>query len=304
MKITNIHDKWGSIIEFNNSYDFFNQPPNFWRDLIYQRKLLIFKKMNIQQIDYAKFGHYFGRPWEYNEYFSSLEEPVEYYENDKKYSVSVFYNSIHSSNNQIDIINTMDWHADIPNHKTHPFPFRALWGVTKPNNLSGNTFWLNIEECFDKLNPRLSALLPRVSVLQQNWHKFNTDYRVLDIIKVHPITKSRSLRLNFYATDDIKNAWIVKVFVDSIPQKDCTLIQEYIDDLLQHKELHFCHTWDINDIAIYDNYSFVHGRSPVVLKDDLENHERKFYRMNIDHMTDTEFQNTVLPPATSISTIK
>jgi alpha-ketoglutarate-dependent taurine dioxygenase len=304
MKITNIHDKWGSIIEFNNSYDFFDQPLNFWRNLLYQRKLLILKKMNIELIDYAKFGHYFGRPWEYNEYIPSLEEPVEVVEGDKKYSLSVFYNGIHKSNNEIGIHHEMDWHTDIPNHKTHSFPFRAIWAVKKPQNSSGNTHWLNIEDCFDKLNPRLSALLPRVSVLQQNWHKFNTDFRVLDIIKVHPVTKSQSLRLNFYATEDVKNAWIVKVFIDSKPQPDCNLIQEYIDDLLQHKELYFSHTWDVNDIAIYDNHSFLHGRAPVVLHDDSENCERKFYRINIDHMSNEEFQNTVLPPATSTSTIK
>lgn len=304
MKILDIHKNWGSIVEFDNPYNFFEQPIGFWRNLIYQRKLIVFKKMNFQLIDYAKFAHYFGNPWEFNEYFSSLEEPVEVVEGNKKYSLSVFYNGIHKSNNGIGIHHEMDWHADIPNHKTHSFPFRALWAVKKPQNSSGNTHWLNIENCFDYLNPKLKSLLPRVSILQQSWHNFNTNHRLLDIIKIHPVTMSQSLRLNFYAKPDLKNAWIIKVFVDSKPQPDCSLIQEYIDDLLQHKDLYYSHTWDVNDIAIYDNHSFLHGRAPVVLHDDLENHERKFYRININHMSDEEFQNTPLPPATSTSTIK
>ena len=40
MKISNIHEKWGSVIELDNPLDFFKFHKNYWRDLLYKRKLL------------------------------------------------------------------------------------------------------------------------------------------------------------------------------------------------------------------------------------------------------------------------
>lgn len=304
MKITNIHEAWGSVIEFDDPLEFFSYSKGYWRDMIYKRKLLIFKKMKFQLLDYAKFAHHFGRPWRYDEYHNSKEEPVEITEGDSKYAVTSFFSGLHNSNNQIDIRRDMDLHADIPNHKTHPFPFRALWIVKKPQNNSGSTYWLNIEDCFDKLNPELKALTKDINLVQQSWHRYNTEKRFLNFIKKHPVTGKESLRLNFYATPEVKNAWIIKVFIKLVEQKDCSLIQQYIDDLMQYEELYHQHVWDLYDVAIYDNYSFVHGRTPVEFKNDEENNERKFYRINIDHMTNDEFQNVELPPSTATSTIK
>lgn len=304
MKVTNIHDAWGSIIEFDDPHDFFKFPKGYWRDLIYQRKLLIFKKMTFDPVHYGKFSYHFGRPWEYDEYFNSVEKPVSFSDGNYSYSFSEFFNGLHKSNNPIGVDNDMNWHADLPNYKEKSFPFRALWIVKKPQNSSGNTFWLNVEDCFDQLSPNLKSLAQRITVLQQNWHRYGTDKDIFNLIKIHPVTGKESLRLNFYAKPGVKNAWIVKVFVDGKPLPGCSLIQEYINDLLKHKELYHSHTWDLHDIAIYDNHSFIHGRSPVEFKDDPENNERKFYRTNIDHMSDIEFQNVEFPPGVSTSTIK
>jgi len=304
MKITNIHDTWGSIIEFADPLEFFSYPKNYWRRLIYNRKLLIFKKMTFQLTDYAKFGYHFGNPWTPFKYRYYYEEPVEVCDGESKYTVSLFYNGLNSSNNKIDSAQEMTYHADIPNHKTHPFPFRALWAVKKPQNTSGSTHWLNIEDCFDKLSPKLLSLIDKITVMQQSWHRYNTEKQILDLIKIHPITGKSSLRLNFYATKEITNAWITQVMINSEKLPDCSLIQDYIDDLLQHESLKYSHSWDSYDIAIYDNYSFIHGRAAIELHNDIENNERRFYRTTINHMTDIEFQNKELPPSTSISTIK
>lgn len=305
MKLTNIHDAWGSVIEFDNPLDFFNFPKGHWRDLIYQRKLLIFKKMNFTPIDYGKFSLHFGRPWNHEEYFDSAEEPVSVTDQDNKtYSYSVFFNGFNNSNNKIPMAEDMSWHADLPHYKTTAFPFRSLWMIKKPQNSSGNTYWLNIEDCFDLLSPKLKELAGKVKVIQQNWHRYNTEKQLLDLIKVHPITGKKSLRLNFYATPKERNAWIVNVLVDLKPLPDCNLIQDYIDDLLQYKQLYHSHTWDLNDIAIYDNYSFIHGRNSITFENNLENSERKMYRMNINHMTAEEFQKVELPPSTATSAIK
>jgi alpha-ketoglutarate-dependent taurine dioxygenase len=94
------------------------------------------------------------------------------------------------------------------------------------------------------------------------------------------------------------------VLVDGKGLPGCSLIQEYINDLLKYPNLYHSHVWDLNDIAIYDNYSFIHGRTPIVFNNDPDNNERTFYRTNVDHMTDEEFQNVELPSGVSTSTIK
>jgi alpha-ketoglutarate-dependent taurine dioxygenase len=112
---------------------------------------------------------------------------------------------------------------------------------------------------------------------------------MFDFIKVHPVTGKKSLRLNYYATSEKSGAWIKKVYIDGIEQPDCSLIQTYIDYLLQFPELYIKHVWDTYDIAIYDNYSFIHGRTALVFNEG--NNERKFYRINIDHMSTEDFNN-------------
>jgi hypothetical protein len=123
MKLTNIHDVWGSIIEFDNPLDFFKYPKGYWRDLIYKRKLLIFKKMNFTPADYGRFSFHFGRPWEREEYLSSLEKPIQFKEDGFDYNFSLFYNGYSESNNSISIDQEMHWHADLPNYGEDSFPF-------------------------------------------------------------------------------------------------------------------------------------------------------------------------------------
>ena len=52
-----------------------------------------------------------------------------------------------------------------------------------------------------------------------------------------------------------------------------------IKELLKIPNRTYYHTWDTFDIAIYDNWSFVHNRSKLILNSD---EIRNFYRANID----------------------
>ena len=283
-----MHDAWGSIVELNNPMDFFNQPNNYWRSMLYERKLLIFKKMTFSLLDYAKFGHHFGKPWSPDDYIYSREKSIAVPDIDDTHYVTEFSNIIHST--KVIGNGIMPFHADIPNRSFKPFPHRSIWIVKNPNNMiSGHTHWLNIEDGIKLLSPELQSLAQRIQVLQQSWYTMNTDEGLYDFIKIHPVTGKVSLRLNYYVTKTSPNAWIKEVYVDGIKQSDCSLIQLYIDELLKCPALFYQHIWDMNDIAIYDNYSFVHGRTALILGDALDNNERKFYRMNIDHMTNDEF---------------
>lgn len=284
---SNIHSSWGTVIEFDNPMNFFDQPENFWRDLIYSRKLLIFKRMNFSLLDYMKFAHSFGTPWTADEYRYSRELALTERDTDgREYATSQFSNKLISTRKIGHM--EMPWHADIPNRSYRPFPHRSLWIVKNPNpEISGKTKWLNINlaDCEQYLDDELQDLIDRVTIEQQSWYAQGTDIQTHSFVKIHPVTGERSLRLNYYndPKQGITNAWIKTVFIDGEPQKDCSLIQRYINCLTKHPDLLYYHQWDDYDIAIYDNYPFIHGRTPLVLDASASTGERKFYRTNIDH---------------------
>jgi hypothetical protein len=287
MKTYQIHNAWGTIVEFDNPMDFFSVDQKVWRDMIYDRKLIVFKRMNFKLIDYMKFAYAFGDPWSAEDYRYSREKPVLVNENDKTYVTSEFSNKIVSTS-RIGFIE-MPWHADIPNRQVKPFPHRSLWIVKNPNpENSGKTKWLNINlrDCKQYLTDELVDLIPRVTLTQQSWYSEGTDIQTHSFVKTHPVTGETSLRLNYYndLSKGITNAWIKEVFIDGVKQADCSLIQKFIDCLLQEPSMVYYHQWDDYDIALYDNYPFIHGRTPLKLNTQEGIAERKFYRTNIDHV--------------------
>lgn len=285
MKVTNIHSSWGSIIEFDDPMEVFNYDRAHWRKMIYERQLLVFKHMTFELKDYAHFGRLFGRPWRGYEYRTTLEIPVGVRDADGSVvHVSEFSNKLIKTIGDEEMM----WHADIPNKVANPFPHRALWIVKNPNgHVSGKTRWLNImlDECERHLRPDQLALLDRVKIVQQSWYRPGTEIGTHDFIKTHPVTGKRSLRLNAYCRPNWDNLWIKGVVIDGVPQEDCSLIGDFISTLVEIPELHYEHTWEYKDIVIYDNWSFMHGRSKIIVNDGDDN-ERKFYRTNIDHLPD------------------
>lgn len=294
MKITNIHQDWGSTIELENSMDFFSADKNFWRDLIYKRKLLVFKKMSFGVLDYMKFAHFFGSPWTREDYAYSLEHAVTLEEKGRTYCTTAFSNRIIS---QQRIPNEeMVWHADIPNRSFRPFPHRSLWITKNPNpEVSGKTKWLNINlaQCDRYLTDQMRSYFDVTKIQQQSWYYPGTDLQMHDFIKVHPITGERSLRLNTYndPAKNVRGAWITGVYINDVRQPDCRLVENFIHHLLKFEDLTYTHQWDLYDIAIYDNYAFIHGRTALVLGQNSGNNERKFFRSNIDHVSDTDWAN-------------
>lgn len=278
MILTDLHENWATKIEFDNPKDFFKQPENFWRDLIYKRKLLIFKKMNWSKEDYAKFSLQFGQPWAHEDYNYSEERKDDVETDQGVITLSPF------SNKTSKRLHTrpMTYHADIPNRSFRPFPIRSLWITKNPRpEISGITGFLNInEEAFKFLTKDQLELLDRVKIIQQSWYKPGTDFQEHDFIKIHPVTGERSLRLNYYCKGQDQTAWIKHVKIDGVQQPDNGLVEQFINHLLQFKEIQYFHTWDTYDIMIYDNYPFIHNRSPLILE---AGEERHFYRINIDH---------------------
>ena len=284
MNITNIKDTWGSIIQLDSPEEFFTQPPDYWRNLIYERKLIFFKKVNFTKAQYSEFSFYFGEPWQRPDYEYSHEIAEDVITKNGPQIISPF------SNDLIKKIpaDFMPWHADIPNREHNPYPFRSLWITSNPGpETSGQTIWLNLEESFKYLTPEMLELLPRVSVCQQSWYDPGTDTKEFPLLKIHPITGAKSLRLNHYNWGAQKGAWITDVKIDGVSQGHCFLIRQWLMHLGKISALTYQHKWDTNDISVYDNHSFVHARTALTF--DPTTDTRHFYRINIDHLNNQEW---------------
>ena len=277
MILKNIHPRWGSQIEFDLPTDVFNKDSNYWRSLLYSRKLIVFKRMQFSRVDYANFCSFFGTMWSKEDYKYSHERTEEV-EGGK--IISPISNLTAPRLGQ----NEMQWHADIPNKQDKPFPIRTIWMVKNPNPDSGLTSWLNIEDGLATLPVELKSQLNSIKVIQQSWWNKDTDIREFDFVKTHPVTGQQSLRLNFFCDParNITDAWIRNVRVDGKLLNPRDTLVPFFKHLESQPELNYTHRWDDFDIIVYDNWSFVHNRSKLEFDPSLE---RLMYRSNIDHDT-------------------
>ena len=284
MRIENIHDSWGSIIHLDTPQEFFTYSADYWRNLMYERKLIFFKKVEFTKEEYAEFSFYFGEPWAIDDYKYSHEvvEPI-----NTKFGTATI-SPFNNVNTKLIDEREMPWHADIPNRDRRPFPFRSLWITANPSpETSGKTHWLNIEEAMDYLTPEMTEMLDRVRIIQQSWYEEATDIKEFDLVKTHPITGKQSLRLNYYNWGPLTNAWIKDVRIDGVKQGHCFFVRQWLLFLQKIKELQYQHTWDLHDIAIYDNFTLLHGRTALTF--DATKEIRNFFRINIDHLTEEEW---------------
>ena len=284
MKQTPINDKWGTIVEFDNPLDVFKQSPGYWRDMMYDRQLIVFKRMKFTKGNYAKLCASFGRLWGENDYLYSHEKTEPVIVKNFKFVISPISNKISGKLG----MNEMKWHSDIPNKIDKPFPMRSIWMVNNPHPDSGLTSWLNIEHGIKYLPEELKSQIPNIKIIQQSWWKKDSDVQEHDFIKIHPITKQPSLRLNFFCDDErnINDAWIKSVKVHGEEQIPKPVLGPYLKNLQQQKELVYTHKWDEFDIIIYDNWPFVHNRTKLEFDSELE---RLMYRTNIDHLSNDDY---------------
>ena len=284
MKITNIKDKWGTIVTLDTPEEFFTYSPDYWRNMSYERKLIFFKKVDFTKAQYSEFSFYFGQPWTSEEYEYS-HEMIEEVETKNGTQIITSFSSAKTKKISNDFMN---WHADIPNRDYKPYPFRSLWITDNPTpERSGKTSWMNLEESFQYLTPEMLEILPKVTICQQSWYEPGTDTKEFPLLKIHPITGAKSLKLNYYNWGKRKGEWITDVKIDGISQENCLLIKQWTDYLEKIDELTYQHQWDTNDIAIYDNHSFIHCRTSLTFDTNLA--VRNFYRININHLDNQEW---------------
>ena len=68
MKKTDIFPSWGTTYELEKGLDFFQKSPDHWREELYKRKLIVFKRVKFGRDDFVRFSSYFGKVWEFDDY--------------------------------------------------------------------------------------------------------------------------------------------------------------------------------------------------------------------------------------------
>ncbi len=278
MKFVSLKPKWGIIAETSID-EALSQDTGFWRNLGYKHDLILFKGLNkISKSQYYRLISNFGRPWTSEEYKYSKEVVNTFNEDGITGCLSQFSNK----NSRLGNIE-MPWHADIPNSGDASFPWRSLYIVQNPNPNGGLTSWLNIT--LDAIEPADEELelYRKISVQNQSWLQVNgTEFVTQPYIKIDPITQKKSLRSNYFVSADMgKTAWIKNTYIDGVEVDNMKTLGPIHKALSSRNDLIYTHQWELYDLIIYNNHSFMHRRTALALG---ETEEREFIRANIHHV--------------------
>lgn len=279
MKISNIHEKWGTLIEVESVDEVLNLPTKFLRDVGYDRDLVIIRGIGkVSDIEMHDLLSRFGKPWTAGDYRETTERPYEFTNVDGSQSALTVFSNLTACR-----LGTMamPWHADVPNNGKASFPWRSLYITKNPNPESGFTDFLNVR--LDLIDPNEETLryYQSITILTQSWYLTGESDNIGPFIKDHPITGKQSLRLNQYVDGPwSKSAWIKESFVNGEQKKNSEVIAPILANLAGREDLLYRHKWQDYDFVIYDNWNFVHKRTRVEID---PGEVREFIRANVHH---------------------
>lgn len=244
--------------------------------MLYERKLLIFKKIRLDEQTMWGMCRKFGMPWKAEQYQYSHEKAMPVVIDGRKEYISAISNKISEKLG----VSEMPWHADIPNAVSYAFPIRAIWMKECPNPAAGFTIWMNTPKAIRTVNQDLQKRWGMHRIVQQSWYEPGKDLQEFPSMMKHPVTGEYCPRVNYYGPD----AWIIDTKLGGKSQ-GTGIVAEMLDEIEKQPNCVYQHCWDEKDLVIYDNYPFVHRRTALEIDDSLE---RLMYRVNIDHTPDAK----------------
>lgn len=289
---TNILPKtFGKAIEVKPSDLLGADQQAYWRDQMYQNKILVLKGLVGLTSDQLWDIHtVFGTPWTPEDYKDSFELPS--CTTPGKYVTT--YSNVNTKKRIGD--KSLPWHHDIPWHREKRYPIRSLYptkltggaGAVSTNFCDCDTIWARLpKEQWDEL--------AQADIRLQYWYDAskgvpNPPTKVVPLVERHPHTNKYSLLLNSFGpvqesmphSTTYTGAWAVDCwsrskrlglqYLEMLHAKVCT-----DDNIYEHK-------WEMGDLVLFDNYSGVfHGRDRI----DQPDVEREFWRMNVRHYWQT-----------------
>ena len=155
------------------------------------------------------------------------------------------------------------WHSDMC-YEPQPPKFSFLYAERIPE-IGGNTLFANTQKAYDDLEPSLKktidnkqAVFGLSEALMARCHQRNYEINIdkcdrkLDyvhpVVRQHPITKKRSIFVNWTHTDKI---------LDMDEQESQALMDELFSHYTQAKYV-YSHQYHLNDLIVWDNSSTMH----------------------------------------------
>ena len=285
MKYLNEVNRWGGIERVTLSD--IHRDPTYWRDTLYDRKMLILRGLNgLSQEQFWDLHLVFGKPWAQEDYQTTTEMSV-----GASNKVITEYGNLLTPKT---IGNReMPWHRDIPWHRDKRYPIRTLYPTVMSNGAGDTgTRFCDADVIWKRLNQFNFKQFEKVQVKIQSWYQVvhavkKPDTRIIPLVEEHPKTKRKSMLLNSFGPHDSNlefstantGTWIIDTIVD---QKSYGL--SLINDL--HRAVCtldniYTHFWELGDFVLFDNWSGIfHSRGVVNAQSGAE---RKFWRINLRH---------------------
>jgi len=292
-KSKNIFDDWGSV--FDGPHNWIGKAAHgSLSKMLYERKLLVFKKIKLDPLQFWGLARKFGLPWKDDQYRYSMEKSIPLiHPNLGNVFISAISNKISKRLGDRE----MPWHSDIPNAVSYAFPIRAIYMKTCPNPKAGFTIWLNNHKAFKTVSEDLQKRWGMHRVVQQSWYEPGKDLQEFPSMLHHPITGEYSPRVNYYVDDKQKEGWIIDTKLGGENQ-GTGIVAEMLKEMSAQPDCVYEHHWDETDLVVYDNYPFVHRRTALDIDD---GQERLMWRVNIDHNSEARkfFEAVKIPVSVS-----
>lgn len=236
------------------------------RNAFLKGKVLILPQQKISPDQYIAFCQHFGKIWRTDNEMK-LEAHFQFEEFPELVRVS----------NQKGVLGPMEleYHADGSHHPTQSYPARGLFAWRLPDQCDGSTTWLDMTTAYEALPADMKLTIEHLKA--RHIPRYSTGWEAQEVfhplVRVHPITKKRSLSVDAYFTRYIQD-W---------PEEKS---QELLNSLLQFAKTNapsYTHTWSQYDIVIFDNNNTLHRRNRV-----LGHEERLLLRTTMDLYNYTE----------------
>ena len=265
MKIEKIFDAWGKKLNVDSYKDFMNIDRDTLYDMLIQNNLVVIKGLppDLTDEEFYALGNKFGNVWTQEDYRKPfITQGVDPTINKKTLTPVSYF----KTDNNMFKDTYMGYHADMAHIKDMSYPGRALYMVNNTEDGSGDTTWLNLEHGWQQMTQEERDRYVDCEVIFQDFYVPGNRMEKFYFTKTNPKTGKISPRINCFARNNDKRAWISHVVQDGVEltfdQTGKLIIQLY--QLLESKkDTLYSHVWTPGDIIVYDNWFNVHKREKV-----------------------------------------
>lgn len=265
MKNEKIFDSWGEKIYVGSYNDFMSIDQSILSEIVIQRNLVVIKGLpsDLEDKEFYALGNKFGQVWKQEDYKKTfITRGVDPTIN----KISATPVSYFKTNNNMFKDTYMDYHADMAHIKDMSYPGRALYMVNTTEDNSGDTTWLNLELGWQQMSLEEQDVYADCEVVFQDFYIPGSRMEKFPFTKINPKTGKVSPRINCYASNNSRQAWIshaVKGGVKLTFDQTGVLIRKLYQLLESKQDTLYSHVWTPGDIIVYDNWFNVHKREKV-----------------------------------------